>query len=137
MFRCRFTSDAQPRTKNGQPPQRTTGAASAKRIQFTQPCGTIDCSGWPGSISDTMNARIGAVITADQRNRRDMSSSSGFRSSTATVRGSSAMPQIGHAPGASRAISGCMGQVHSVFVTGMTSTGSSAIPHFGQAPGPF
>ena len=33
-----------------------------------------------------------------------------------TVRGSSAMPQIGQAPGASRTISGCIGQVYSTRV---------------------
>jgi hypothetical protein len=64
-----------------------------------------------------------------------MSMSSGFLSSIVTVRGSSAMPQIGQLPGASRTISGCIGQVHSVFVTGATVSGSSAMPHFGQAPG--
>ncbi len=43
-----------------------------------------------------------------------MSVSSGFSPSVAeTVRGSSAMPQIGHDPGRSRTISGCIGQVHS------------------------
>ena len=47
------------------------------------------------------------------------------------------MPQIGHAPGAVRTISGCMGQTHSVRVgSASTVTGSSAIPHFGHAPGP-
>ena len=51
--------------------------------------------------------------------------------------GSSAMPQMGHAPGTSRTISGCIGHVHSTLVIGATSTGSSAIPHFGHAPGPF
>ena len=66
-----------------------------------------------------------------------MSSSSGFRSSSVTARGSSAIPQIGQAPGASRTISGCIGHVHSVLVTGAATTGSSAMPHFGQAPGPF
>ena len=84
-----------------------------------------------------MNASIGTVIADDHQNRRVMSSSSGLLSSIVTIRGSSAIPQIGQAPGASRTISGCIGHVHSVFVTGATSTGSSAIPHFGQAPGPF
>ena len=84
-----------------------------------------------------MNASIGTVIAADHQNRRVMSSSSGLLSSIVTTRGSSAMPQIGQEPGASRTISGCIGHVHSVFVTGATVTGSSAIPHFGQAPGPF
>ena len=47
------------------------------------------------------------------------------------------MPQIGQTPGSSRTISGCIGQVHSVFVSGAADTGSSAIPHFGHAPGPI
>ena len=53
MFRWRFTTDAQPRTKNGQPPHSTTGVASAScdPVQRT-PCGTQCCSGWPGRISD-------------------------------------------------------------------------------------
>jgi hypothetical protein len=43
-----------------------------------------------------------------------MSTSSGFTSSASeTVRGSSAMPQIGQLPGAFRTIWGCMGQVYS------------------------
>ena len=33
MFRWRFTTDAQPRTKNGQPPHSTTGVASANCVQ--------------------------------------------------------------------------------------------------------
>ena len=65
-----------------------------------------------------MNARIGAVSSDDHRNRRVMSSSSGFLSSSVTTRGSRAMPQIGQEPGPSRTISGCIGQVHSVFVSG-------------------
>jgi hypothetical protein len=40
------------------------------------------------------------------------------------VIGSSAMPQIGHAPGASRTIWGCIGQVH--FVPGGASTIAAA-----------
>jgi hypothetical protein len=44
-----------------------------------------------------------------------MSTSSGFGlSSSVATRGSRAMPQIGHAPGASRTISGCIGQVYSI-----------------------
>ena len=54
----------------------------------------------------------GRLNAAAIQNRRVMSSSSGFGSSSAViVRGSSAMPQIGQAPGASRTISGCIGQV--------------------------
>ena len=65
-----------------------------------------------------------------------MSSSSGLVSSRVTTRGSSAIPQIGHDPEASRTISGCIGHVHSVFVSGAAVIGSSAMPHFGHAPGP-
>jgi hypothetical protein len=69
-----------------------------------------------------------------------MSRSSGLSSSSSsvTVRGSSAMPQIGQSPASSRTISGCIGQVHSVLVASTgTPFGSSAIPHFGQSPGPI
>jgi hypothetical protein len=66
----------------------------------------------------------------------DMSTSSGSGPATAPpVRGSSAMPQIGHDPGVSRTICGCIGQVHSVRGPD-AKTGSSAMPHFGQFPGP-
>ena len=38
------------------------------------------------------------------------------------VRGSSAMPQIGHEPGSERTISGCIGQVYSIRVAGASGT---------------
>ena len=48
------------------------------------------------------------------RSRRFMSTSSGFgASSSEIVRGSSAIPQIGHEPGPGRTISGCIGHVYS------------------------
>ena len=80
---------------------------------------------------------VATASGAEIQKRRFMSTYSGFGpSSTVTVRGSSAMPQIGQLPGTSRTISGCIGQVHSVFVTTAAEiSGSSAIPHFGQAPG--
>ncbi len=66
-----------------------------------------------------MNASIGAVSTIETQKRRVMSSSSGLRSSASvTTRGYSAIPQIGQDPRASRTISGCIGQVHSVLVVG-------------------
>jgi hypothetical protein len=70
----------------------------------------------------------GAVSAAEIQKRRFMSVSSGFSiSSAVTVRGSSAIPQIGHAPGASRRICGCIGQVHSTFAPGgATGAGASA-----------
>ena len=67
--------------------------------------------------------------------RRCMSLSSGLTgSSSETVRGSSAMPQIGQVPGASRTIWGCIGQTHSTLLTAAGAFLSSAMPHFGQAP---
>lgn len=72
------------------------------------------------------------------RNRRVMSTSSGFTSSAVTVRGSSAIPQMGQLPGSDRTISGCIGQVHSVRVAATAAvTGSSAIPHVVHVPGPI
>src|SRR5690606_38097006 len=75
----------------------------------------------------------------ETQNRRRMSRYSGLGPSSAEiVRGSSAMPQIGQLPGSSRTISGCIGQVHSVFVFVAGAVGvarSSAMPHLGQAPG--
>ena len=50
--------------------------------------------------------------TATIQKRRVMSTSSGLGPSSAVATiGSSAMPQIGQVPGASRTISGCIGQV--------------------------
>jgi hypothetical protein len=62
------------------------------------------------------SAKTIAAGTIDHQRRRDMSTSSGFgASSSETVRGSSAIPQIGHVPGTARTISGCIGQMNSVF----------------------
>ena len=79
----------------------------------------------------------GTVSTALTQKRRIMSANSGLvSSSTVTVRSSRVMPQIGQLPGASRMISGCIGQVYSVRVVGVgTPTGSKAIPHLEQTPG--
>ncbi len=81
-------------------------------------------------------ASSGAVRTTLTQKRRVMSRSSGFSSTAAvTVRGSSAIPQIGHDPGPGRTICGCIGQVYSVRADGSGVSGSSAIPHFGHGPG--
>ena len=78
----------------------------------------------------------GAVRTTATQKRRVMSCSSGFSSCVAvTVRGSRAMPQMGHDPGASRTIWGCMGHVYSVRVEASGTSGSRAMPQEGQAPG--
>src|SRR5258708_29587468 len=86
-------------------------------------------------IAITMSGAVRARLI---QKRRVMSRSSGFSSAAAvTVRGSSAMPQIGHEPGAGRTISGCMGQVYSVRVEATGVSDSSAIPHEGHGPGLF
>src|SRR5579859_533811 len=82
------------------------------------------------------NKRSGTASAALTQNRIRIERSSGFSLSFNTiVIDSSAMPQIGQFPGLSCTISGCIGQVYSVFVTEEGLAGSSAIPHFGQAPG--
>ena len=81
-------------------------------------------------------ASNGAVSATLIQKRRVISRSSGFSPSCAvTVRGSSAMPQIGQLPGPGRTISGCMGQVYSTRVATTGVSGSSAIPQRGQGPG--
>src|SRR5208337_792528 len=138
MLVLRFTTDAHPRWKNGQPPHSTTGVESSSSSH-----------GNPQFHGDAMNARgeimlpmaiasNGAVSPRLIQNRRVMSRSSGLSSSTVTVRGSRAMPQIGQFPGCARTTSGCIGQVYSVLLAGSAGdSGSSAIPHFGQGPGPI
>ena len=55
----------------------------------------------------------GTASTADSQNRLVKSISSGLGASSSDgSSGSSAMPQIGHVPGFSRRISGCIGHVH-------------------------
>ena len=132
----RFTTEVQPRWKNGHPPQSTTGVASSNSIHGSPPAGSACCTSIPGNMSAMATPSSGAVSTRLIQKRRVMSRSSGFSSASAlTVRGSSAIPQIGHAPGPRRTISGCMGQVYSTRFGVTGASGSSAIPHRGHAPG--
>ena len=128
MFRLRWTSEYQPRWKNGQPPHSTTGVASSssihepKRLSIGEAMAGMRCP-----IVKTSSGTVSATLT---QKRRVMSASSGFSGSSAevTVRGSSAMPQIGQLPGASRTISGCIGQVHSVpFGAACAGAGACAV----------
>ena len=134
MFGLRNFTDAQPRWKNGQPHHSTIGVAKANSIQLPM-CGGHDMQ--PAAVMRNMEkATSGTPSTTLVQKRQVISRSSGFSSrSQSTVIGSSAMPQIGHAPGASRTISGCMGQVHCVFAGRAGISGSSAMPHLGHAPG--
>src|SRR5580658_3261497 len=112
MFKLRFTSESQPRSKNGQPPQITTGVASTNSIHEIARIESKCCTGCPGRRSDIARKKTGKLNATEIQKRRDMDPSSGFSSScAAAVRGSSAMPQIGHEPGPGRLICGCIGQV--------------------------
>src|ERR1035437_11090391 len=129
--------DCQPLTKNGNPHHRTTGVARANSIHAHTLAENKCCIGMECRNAETMSASIGTARATLIHSRLVISASSGLESSAVTSRGSSAMPHMGHEPGASRTISGCIGQVYSVpFVGGFTVAGSSAMPHFGQLPGP-
>ena len=138
MFGLRCWIDCHPRTKNGQPAQSTTGVASANCSQDANVAPSDRSMGRPGNMSPIATTSNGTVRATPTQNRRVMSASSGFSpSSRVTVFGSSAIPQIGHEPGATRTISGCIGHTHSVLLAaGAGATGSSVIPHFGHVPGP-
>ena len=63
------------------------------------------------AMAISSSGKVNAQLT---QNRRVISCNSSLGSSSAeNVRGSSAMPQMGHAPGARVTISGCMGHVYS------------------------
>ena len=86
----------------GLPPQTTAGVARTSSIHVRNgPASTPPCQR-PGTMSDIASSRTGIASAALTKNRRLMSASSGFVSSSAAgILGSSAIPQIGHAPGPS------------------------------------
>ena len=113
MLRLRVRTEAQPRTKNGQPHQSTTGVASTS-------CSHTDTCGGTRSLtqlsrSPPISSRTTGIVNATPiQNRRVMSSSSALGPvSAVTMTGSRAIPQIGHAPGPGWRICGCIGQVYS------------------------
>jgi hypothetical protein len=138
MLGLRFRNDAHMGSKNGQPAQSTTGVASSS-CSHAWVAGAIHLrSGASGSMSPMASAKTGTVRTVPTQKRRVMSSNWGLASGSAvTVRGASAIPQIGHEPGAVRTTCGCIGQTYSVAARSVaaTITGSRAMPHFGHAPG--
>src|SRR5689334_19045791 len=96
MFRLRVVTDCAPRTKNGHPAQSTTGVASTNCAKLDV-VGDGQCAPKCTLISRTVTGTLKARPT---QNRRVISTSSGFGALSAlTVSGSSAMPQIGQAPG--------------------------------------
>ena len=113
MFRLRVLTDVHPRSKNGQPAQSTTGVARRSwRSRFSR--GGMAATSPGATIAPISRTRSGTVRTTATMKRRFMSTSSGFgASSSEIVRGSSAIPQIGHEPGPGRTISGCIGHVYS------------------------
>src|SRR6266581_482867 len=108
IFGLRLTSEDQKRSKNGQPPQRTTGVARKNSIAFR----TGGARRRPRDSPSMEKSRSGKDKAALTQNRRRMESYSGSASTSAkTSIGSSAMPQMGQVPGPICTICGCIGQV--------------------------
>ena len=112
MFGLRFASESRKRTKNGQPPHSTTGDASASSSHDRTPAGTT-CAKRGHHAAHREHQQRDRRRDADPEPARHVGE---LRVAVArrrvTVSGSSAMPQIGQAPGPSRTISGCIGHVH-------------------------
>jgi hypothetical protein len=136
MFRLRFFTERAARSKNGHAAHVQTGVASASSTN-TRP--RIDMrfpNAFAKDISPMASKTSGTVSAVANQKRRRMSRNSAFSpSSWEGVTGSSAMPQIGQLPGASRTICGCMGHVHCVGLGAAGIASSSAMPHFEQLPG--
>src|SRR5258708_5472890 len=138
MLGLRLTSEVQKRWKKGRPPHSTTGVDSTNSSQgmligllLKRNAAMNACGHSMLPIAIASNGTVSATLT---QNLRVMSRSSGFASAAVvTVRGSKAMPQIGHEPGSGRTISGCMGQVYSVRVAATGFSGSRAMPQDGHA----
>src|SRR5262245_19334167 len=119
MFGLAFWNDCHMRSKKGHPHQNTTGVASTSPIQFTVDAPSRWLTAASVSMAPIVTRTTGAPRTTPIQKRRVMSTSSGSGLSVRSgTRGSSAMPQIGQAPGPGRTISGCMGQVYSIEVRG-------------------
>src|SRR5260370_10732425 len=120
IFRWRVRKDFQPRSSSGQPHHRTAGVASVNCTQFQYgamaPNQTALLAVNICAIETVTNGNASTTLT---QKRRVMDASSAFSSGAASsvrVRGSSAMPQIGHAPGLSLSTSGSIGQMYSTLV---------------------
>ncbi len=111
MLRFRDTIEAHPRSKNGLPPQITTGVANTSPIhgRSAAPDVVTRSVRHPGNDHRNRQRRADPEAPGHVDEFRDW-----VRSSAVTVIGSSAMPQIGQGPGASRMISGSIGQVYFV-----------------------
>ena len=76
MFKLRLTMDCQPRSKNGSPPQSTTGAASRNCHQTMLRPLFISAETIPGTISDIEIKTSGIEKSKLNQNLRLMSTSS-------------------------------------------------------------
>ena len=95
MLRWRVRSDCAPRTKNGHPPQSTTGVANTSCVSADAVC---DSGAKPNKCAPISSTTTGNASTAEIQSRRVISASSA-PSSAPPASGSSAMPQIGQVPG--------------------------------------
>ena len=123
MFGLRLRTELTARVKNGHPPQRTTGVARRSSTQVRIRAERRPRR--PGTISD--------IARNERRRQHDADPEPAGHVDELRVRlfrrrliarGSSAMPQIGHDPGAFRTISGCIGQVHSLSEEGPAGGGA-------------
>ena len=115
MFRRRVFSEVHALSKNGAPPQSTTGVARRSWIASDRRGERVSAS--RGDAIATISKNIsGAVSTRLTQKRRDMSlsSESSWLPAAATSSGSSAMPQTGQGPGFFSRTSGSIGQTQSV-----------------------
>ena len=125
MLSCHVRNERQPRSRNGQPAQSTTGVASSAsthcaQVAFIQ-CGspalvahrsTAAPGSNPGTSSPIANTSNGMVNASASQKRRVMSRNSGFSPTvTEGASGSSVIPQMGQLPGPTWRICGCIGHV--------------------------
>ena len=99
MFRCPFLTERQPRKKNGQPAQSTTGVVRANCVQ--REASPVSHIGAPGTRCAIASRNTGRANAPPTHSRRVMSFSSALSSGAATdtVFGSRAMPHLGQSPG--------------------------------------
>ncbi len=120
--------------ESASPPTATHGVASASSTQIMAPRGN-DVLARPGRGTGRTSPAQRRAPPAPRSTRTAASCPSvrGFpRASAVGMRGSSAIPQIGHAPGRSRIICGCMGQVYSTFALAGIAFAGAAEPDAGE-----
>ena len=104
MFKLRLTMDAQPRSKIGHPPHRTTGVASANSNHRE----------WTARYIVAISAAASGKLNQNLRSIATYSGLTSSRVAAVNVAGSSAMPHLGQDPGPICRTSGCIGHVYSI-----------------------